>query len=92
MYKEIKISAMESGKGIALNELKKGSSGTVSNIKATNTATVQKLLAMGILPGRIIYVIRTYPVYIIQIDNTQVAMDKELAKNIILTKYKKDFV
>ncbi|MFP3860399.1 MAG: FeoA family protein [Bacteroidales bacterium] len=92
MYKEIKISAMESDKGIALNELKKGSSGTVSNIKATNTATVQKLLAMGILPGRIIYVIRTYPVYIIQIDNTQVAMDKELAKNIILTKYKKDLV
>lgn len=86
MFKEMKIIAMETEKEIALTELKKRSSGTVKRITAGNKATVQKLLAMGIVPGRIIYLIRSYPVYIFQIDNTQVAMDKELAQNIIMSK------
>jgi Fe2+ transport system protein FeoA len=39
---------------------------------------------MGIVPGRILQVVQTYPVFILQIDQTQVAMDKELAEEIII--------
>ncbi|MFO8234287.1 MAG: FeoA family protein [Bacteroidales bacterium] len=85
MYKETKkIPVMGAKKEVPINKLKKRQSGTVKKINTMNTVTVQKLLAMGIVPGRIIHIIRTYAVYILQIDNTEVAMDKELAQNVIL--------
>jgi DtxR family Mn-dependent transcriptional regulator len=69
---------------LSLHELKSGETAIVKRLKTHNTKNLQKLLAMGIVPGRIIQVIRTYPVCILQIDNTQAAMDKELAEQIVI--------
>ncbi len=85
MYKDNIMVNMNKDKEIALSQLKKGNSGVVRRLITTDGKNLQKLLAMGILPGRIIHVIRTSPVFILQIDNTQAAMDKELAQNIMLT-------
>jgi Fe2+ transport system protein FeoA len=84
MFKENTLYTMKTEREIALNKLKKGESGIVKRLITTDRKNLQKLLAMGIVPGRIIQIIQTYPVYILQIDNTQAAMDKELAERIIM--------
>ena len=69
---------------ITLDMLKKGQSAVVKRLITEDSKNLQKLLAMGILPGRIARVLQRYPVYIVEIDRTQVAMDKELARKIVL--------
>ena len=79
-----KSSSFTMGKEIALNKLKKGETGVVKRLITNESKNLQKLLAMGIVPGRIIQVIQTYPVYILRLDNTQMAMDEQLAVRIIV--------
>lgn len=67
-----------------LSQYKKRETGIVKRLLTSDTKQVQKLLAMGIVPGRMIKIIQTYPVFILQIDHTQAAMDKELASHIIM--------
>ncbi|MCF8231996.1 MAG: ferrous iron transport protein A [Bacteroidales bacterium] len=69
---------------IALNKLAKGDSGVVKRLAVNDNSHLHKFLAMGIVPGRVIQLMRTSPVFILQIDNTQAAMDKELAEQIIM--------
>lgn len=71
-------------KEITLDRLKKGQSAVVKRLITEDSRNLQKLLAMGILPGRIVRVIQRYPVYILEVDRTRAAMDKELAQKIIL--------
>jgi DtxR family Mn-dependent transcriptional regulator len=75
-----------SGEETRLDRLKKGETGMVSQLVTTDSKNLQKLLAMGIVPGRIIRVLQTYPAYILQIDRTQTAMDQELASRITVRK------
>lgn len=67
---------------ISLINLRKGESGVVDHLVTTDSKNLQKLLAMGILPGRNVSVLQTYPAYILQIDRTQAAMDRQLAEKI----------
>ncbi|MBS3769329.1 MAG: FeoA family protein [Bacteroidales bacterium] len=69
---------------ITLDMLKKGQSAVVKRLITEDSKNLQKLLAMGILPGRIVRVLQRYPVFILEIDRTQAAMDKDLARKIVL--------
>ncbi len=40
---------------------------------------IKKIIALGILPGKRIKVIRVFPAHLIQIDNTQIAIDEKMA-------------
>ena len=71
---------------ITLDRLKKGETAMVARLETSDSKNLQKLLAMGILPGRIIRVLQTYPAYILQFDRSQAAMDKDLARRIIVKK------
>ena len=71
---------------ITLDRLKKGDTAMVDRLETSDNKYLQKLLAMGILPGRIIRVLQTYPAYILQFDRSQAAMDKDLARRIIVKK------
>jgi Fe2+ transport system protein FeoA len=68
----------------SLDRMKKGETRIVTRLITSDSKNLQKLLAMGILPGRIVKVLQTYPAYILQIDRTQAAMDRELANKIIV--------
>ncbi|OGY47702.1 MAG: hypothetical protein A3J62_03905 [Candidatus Buchananbacteria bacterium RIFCSPHIGHO2_02_FULL_38_8] len=67
-----------------LAELKKGQSGKIAYILTQNQKKLQKLMALGVLPGKPIKVIQDFPSYVFQIHNTQVVVDKELAKDIYI--------
>jgi Fe2+ transport system protein FeoA len=43
---------------------------------------IQKLVAIGILPGTSIHLIQKYPSYVFDVGNTQYAVDKNIASEI----------
>jgi Fe2+ transport system protein FeoA len=67
-----------------LDQLKKGEAAVVKRLITSDNKNLQKLLAMGILPGRIVRVVQKYPAFILQIEHTQAAMDRNLAEKIII--------
>jgi DtxR family Mn-dependent transcriptional regulator len=62
-----------------LSELKPGQPGKVAYIYAAETDKLQKLMAMGILPGAPVRLLQTFPSYVFQAGNSQFAIDREIA-------------
>lgn len=46
---------------------------------------LRKLTTFGILPGVKIKILQNYPTYVLGVGHTEVALDYEIAKNIIVT-------
>ncbi len=66
----------------ALSDLNPGQSGKIAYIQSRQSEEIQKLMAIGILPGTDIGLIRRYPSYVFQVGNTQYAVDKNIANEI----------
>jgi len=62
-----------------LSQLAQGQKGKVAYIYAPKSSKLQKLMAMGILPGVPISLIQSFPSYVFQVRQTQFAVDKEIA-------------
>jgi len=43
-----------------------------------------RLLAFGILPGTAVEVLQTFPVYVVAIGHTRLAIDKEIASTVLV--------
>jgi Fe2+ transport system protein FeoA len=62
-----------------LSRLSAGQAGRVVYVHARKQGQLQKLTAMGILPGAAISVVQTFPAYVFQAGQTQFAVDLEIA-------------
>ncbi len=62
-----------------LSQLSQGQKGKVAYIYAPESDKLQKLMAMGILPGAPIILIQSFPSYVFQVRQTQFAVDKDIA-------------
>ncbi len=62
-----------------LSQLAQGQKGKVAYIYAPESSQLQKLVAMGILPGAPISLIQSFPSYVFQVHQAQFAVDKEIA-------------
>ena len=62
-----------------LTALKTKKKAKVSYLQTHNRDALQKMIAMGVLPNTIIYLIQKFPSYVLQIGESQFAIDKELA-------------
>jgi DtxR family Mn-dependent transcriptional regulator len=62
-----------------LSRLSAGQTGRVAYVHARKQGQLQKLTAMGILPGAAISVVQTFPAYVFQAGQTQFAVDLEIA-------------
>jgi len=67
-----------------LSALKQGQKGKVVYIYTKDDKKLQKLMAMGVLPGREITLLHRFPSYVFQIGFTQVAVDNEIADSIYM--------
>jgi DtxR family Mn-dependent transcriptional regulator len=65
-----------------LSQLSQGQKGKVAYIYAPESGRLQKLMAMGMLPGAPISLIQSFPSYVFQVRQTQFAVDKEIAETI----------
>lgn len=66
----------------ALSKLAAGQKGKVAYIHTGDADQLQKMTAMGILPGAPINIVQTFPSYVFQAGRTQFAVDKEIADSI----------
>jgi len=57
-----------------------GAEGTVAYLTTRDDKEVQKLMAMGILPGSRIHLIRRFPSYVFQVGYSQFTVDRPLAE------------
>jgi DtxR family Mn-dependent transcriptional regulator len=60
-------------------ELRPGQRGTVAYLYAPESEKLQKLMAMGILPGAPVKLIQSFPSYVFQAGMSQFATDREIA-------------
>ncbi len=65
-----------------LSDLSPGQEGKIAYIHTKMRKRLQKLMAMGILPGKSISLIQKFPSYVFQVGQTQIATDKEIANDI----------
>lgn len=65
-----------------------GAEGVVAYLSMRDSREVQKMMAMGILPGTAIRVIQSFPSYVFQIGYSQFAVDRHLAE-VIYVHWKK---
>jgi DtxR family Mn-dependent transcriptional regulator len=65
-----------------LADLNPGQGGRIAYIQSRQSREIQKLMAIGILPGTPIHLIQRYPSYVFEVGNTQYAVDKNIANEI----------
>jgi DtxR family Mn-dependent transcriptional regulator len=65
-----------------LSEMLPGQQGRIAYIYASESAKLQKLMSMGILPGVPIVVEQTFPSYVFRVRQSQFAVDKDIANAI----------
>lgn len=66
----------------ALSELEIKNRGEVAYLHAKDNSQMQKLMSIGVLPGMSISLLQKFPSYVLQLGQSQFAIDKELAASI----------
>lgn len=69
---------------LPLARVKKGQSGKIVYIKSTKCENLNKILSIGVLPGREIKIVQTHPSPVLQMEHTQIAVDNEIADSIFV--------
>jgi DtxR family Mn-dependent transcriptional regulator len=65
-----------------LSELDPGAEGEIAYVLSEDPEKLKKLMAMGILPGMRVQLVRQFPSYVFDIGHTQYAVDREMADEI----------
>lgn len=71
---------------VPLTEFKSGQEGEIAYILTGDNKKMQKLMAMGVLPGNRITLMQTFPSYIFRVGYSEFAIDSNLAKEIFVRK------
>ncbi|MFQ6136785.1 MAG: metal-dependent transcriptional regulator [Candidatus Hydrothermarchaeales archaeon] len=67
-----------------LSELDPGEGGKIAYMTTKKHRRMQKLMAMGVLPGVVVKLIQSFPSFVLQVEETQIALDKEIAEEIFV--------
>lgn len=65
---------------VPLFELEVGEGGRIAYIETREREKLQKLMAMGTLPGIPVKLLQKFPSYVFQMENSQFAVDEEIAR------------
>jgi DtxR family Mn-dependent transcriptional regulator len=71
---------------VPLTELKPGQDGEIAYIQTDDSKKMQKLMAMGVLPGNRINLTQSFPSYIFRVGFSEFAIDAQLAREIFVRK------
>ncbi|QDR80374.1 FeoA family protein [Sporomusa termitida] len=64
--------------------LRAGETAKIIAVRSHDDQHMRKLTVFGLLPGADIEVLQTAPVYVLRIDNTELALDYETAAGILV--------
>jgi DtxR family transcriptional regulator, Mn-dependent transcriptional regulator len=71
---------------VPMTEFKSGQEGEIAYILTEDNKKMQKLMAMGVLPGNKITLVQAFPSYIFRVGYSEFAIDTNLAKEIFVRK------
>ncbi|MDD5285936.1 MAG: metal-dependent transcriptional regulator [Desulfuromonadaceae bacterium] len=71
---------------VPLTEFKSGQEGEIAYIQTEDNKKMQKLMAMGVLPGNKIKLVQAFPSYIFRVGYSEFAIDTNLAREIFVRK------
>jgi DtxR family Mn-dependent transcriptional regulator len=71
---------------VPLTELKAGEGGEIAYILTEDNKKMQKLMAMGVLPGNKISLMQAFPSYIFRVGYSEFAIDTAMAREIFVRK------
>ena len=71
---------------VSLTEFRAGQEGEIAYIQTEDDKKMQKLMAMGVLPGNRILLIQSFPSYIFRVGFSEFAIDSNLAREIYVRK------
>ncbi|SRR6266568_470420 len=71
---------------VPLTEFKSGQDGEIAYILTEDNKKMQKLMAMGVLPGNKITLVQSFPSYIFRVGYSEFAIDSNLAREIFVRK------
>jgi DtxR family Mn-dependent transcriptional regulator len=66
----------------ALSELEVGQGGEVAYLQMSDSGSLQKIMAMGVLPGERLTLLRRWPSFVFECGYSQFAVDERIAANI----------
>jgi len=69
---------------VSLTELAPGESGKITYIKPITHSNLHQLISFGLNPGVVVRVHRIKPAFCIKYENTELALDKNIAQNIFV--------
>jgi DtxR family Mn-dependent transcriptional regulator len=69
---------------VPLTELKAGEHGEIAYLQTDDSKKMQKLMAMGVLPGNRITLMQAFPSYIFRVGFSEFAIDTAMAREIIV--------
>lgn len=69
---------------VSLDKLNTGEEGKIAYILTSSNPEMHKLMSFGITPGVKIKLHQTFPSYVIQIEEMQLALEKKVAENIYI--------
>ncbi len=69
---------------VSLVELSPGDSGKITYIKPGSHSNLHQLISLGLQPGIVVTMHRSTPVFCVKFENTEVALDREIAANIFV--------
>ncbi len=78
--------AMVSKIVVSLSELMPSERGKITYIKPSSHSNLHQLISLGLQPGVVVSVHRKNPAFCIKYENTELAIDEDIAKNIFVWK------
>jgi DtxR family Mn-dependent transcriptional regulator len=69
---------------VPLTELKAGEEGEIAYIQTKDSQKMQKLVAMGIIPGNRVRLLQSFPSYIFRVGYSEFAVDANMAQEIFI--------
>lgn len=67
-----------------LSQAQAGTRHKITDLDTSTHDAVQKMILMGALPGKAVEVIQRFPSFLIGLGNSQFAIDRELAEQIVV--------
>jgi DtxR family transcriptional regulator, Mn-dependent transcriptional regulator len=70
----------------SVDRMKPGEEGTIAYLRLAAHPELHKLLSLGLAPGARIHVRQTRPAFVLQVGESELALDEDVAKNIFVRK------
>ncbi|MBI5053948.1 MAG: ferrous iron transport protein A [Chloroflexi bacterium] len=71
---------------VLLNHLKAGQSAEVIELRSSDPARLDRLSVYGLVPGSIVRVLQLQPALIFRIGETEISIDHDVAREIVVKK------